>query len=104
MPDLRLKQAVQSVLSSFLEQRRSTHDDIAQDVYRIFRDEADLLLERELIFNSFDSDPFGMMKIEGVMDAGDANDHDLEEKKKNADIIARVKVRWFNVILYNADV
>ncbi|KAL7475472.1 hypothetical protein ACHAW6_001382 [Cyclotella cf. meneghiniana] len=91
MPDLRLKQAVQSVLSSFLEQRRSTHDDIAQDVYRTFRDEANLLLERELIFNSFDSDPFGVMKMEGAMDGGDTNDHDRQEKKKNSDIIARVK-------------
>eukprot|EP00804_Cyclotella_cryptica_P019657 CCRYP_013993-RA/>CCRYP_013993-RA protein AED:0.03 eAED:0.03 QI:104/1/1/1/1/1/2/189/438 len=87
MPDLHLKQAVQSTLISFLEQRRSAHDDIAQDVFRTFRDEAALLLERELIFNCFDSDPFGMMKTDG----GDADNDDLEEKKKNTEIIARVK-------------
>ena len=95
MPDLRLKQAVQSVLSSFVEERRSTHDDIAQDVYRIFRDEANLLLEREFIFDTLDSDPFGMMKMEGAKDGGAASDDDVQEKKKNADIIARVKVTLF---------
>ncbi|KAL7516582.1 hypothetical protein ACHAWX_001582 [Stephanocyclus meneghinianus] len=30
--------------------------------------------------------------MEGVMDGGDTNDHDRQEKKKNSDIIARVKV------------
>ena len=54
-----------------------------------------------MIFNSFDSDPFGVMKMEGVMDGGDTNDHDRQEKKKNSDIIARVKVRWFNVMLHS---
>jgi hypothetical protein len=92
MSDLHLKQAVQSTLSSFLEQRRSTHDDIAQDIYRALRDEANLQLERELICSSLDTDPFGLVRdVDGEEDSGE----DADEKKKNAEMIARVKVSSF---------
>ena len=88
MSDERLKEAVQTILSSFLEQRQSSHDDIAEDVYRSLRDEANLLLEREAIYNVFDSDPFGLVKPDD-----DADEDDVREKEKNNDMIARCKVR-----------
>ena len=92
MTELRLKQAVQTILNSFLEQRQSSHADIPQDVYRTIRDEADLLLQRESICDVFDSDPFGLVKPD---DDGDDDDDEetVKDKEKNADMIARVKVR-----------
>jgi hypothetical protein len=87
MTDQHLKQEAQTILASFLKQRQSSNDDIAQDVYRTIRDEANLLLERESICNVLDSDPFGMTKP----DADDDED-DVKEKTKNADMIERVKV------------
>jgi hypothetical protein len=86
MSDLRLKQAVQTILASFLEQRQSIHDDIAQDIYRTIRDEASLLLERETICDVFSSDPFGLVKPDD-----DDTDDDVKKKEKNSDMIARVK-------------
>ena len=87
MTDMSLKQAVQTILSSFVGQRKSCHDDIAEDVYRTIRDEANSLLERELICNVFDSDPFGLIKTENK------NDDDVEDRLKNVEMIARIKVR-----------
>ena len=63
MPGTNLQHAVQSTLSSFLQQRISTNGDIAQDVYRTLRDEASLLLERQLVCDALDLDPFELMKI-----------------------------------------
>lgn len=83
-----LKQAVQTILNSFLEQRQSSHADIAQDVYRTIRDEADLLFQRESICDVFDSDPFGLVKPDD-----DDDEEAVKDKEKNADMIARVKVR-----------
>lgn len=94
MTDQHLKQAAQTILASFLKQRQSSNDDIAQDVYRTIRDEANLLLERESICNVLDSDPFGMTKP----DADDDED-DVKEKTKNADMIGRVKVGLLHVLL-----
>lgn len=88
MTELRLKQAVQTILSSFLEKRQSSHADIPQDVYRTIRDEADLLLQRECICDVFDSDPFGLVKPDD-----DDDEETVKDKEKNADMIARVKVR-----------
>lgn len=88
MSDERLNEAVQTTIDSFLKQRQSSNDDIAQDVYRALRDEANLLLEREAIYNVFDSDPFGLVKSDD-----EADDEDMKDKEKNADIIARCKVR-----------
>ena len=88
MTDLRLKQAVQTILNSFLEQRQSSHADIPQDVYRTIRDEADLLLHRESICDVFDSDPFGLVKPDD-----DDDEEAVKDKEMNEDMIARVKVR-----------
>jgi len=101
-----LQRAVQTALSSFLQERISEDvGDIAQDVYRAIRDEASLLLERQLICDALDSDPFRLMRVssdqeEGEQFAGDdgtkeeeqdADADELAEKKKNAEVIARVK-------------
>ena len=117
-----LQQAVQSTLSSFLQQRlASDYADIAQDVYRTLRDEAHLLLERQLICDALDSDPFELMRVSssggnscydddgndaedccksGQCDSGGgkedvhvADEDELLEKRKNREVIARVKVR-----------
>ena len=58
-----LQQAVQSTITTFLENRTSTNSDIAVDVYRTIRNEAHLLLERQLILDAFDADPFELMKV-----------------------------------------
>ena len=115
-----LQQAVQSALSSFLQNRVLSNDDIAQDVYRTVRDEAHLLLERQLICDALDSDPFELMKVQTVAsppsssndnDEGgesDGNgdeefdnnevqadkeeeDDDMMEKQKNTEVITRIK-------------
>lgn len=83
-----LKQAAQTILQTFLEKRQSSNEDIAQDVYRTIRDEANLLLERESICNVFDSDPFGITRPDE-----DDDEDETKEKEKNADMIKRVKVR-----------
>lgn len=95
MTDMHLKQAVQTILASFLEQRQTSDEDIAQDVYRTIRDEANLLLERESICNVFDSDPFGLMRPDE-----DDNEDDVKEKEKNSDMIERVKVRNIMMCIY----
>ena len=88
MVDLRLNEAVQSILQTFLEQRKSSNEDIAQDVYRAIRDEANLLLERESICNVFDSDPFGLTRPDE-----DDDKNDTKVKEKNADMLEQAKVR-----------
>lgn len=109
--DDNLQQAVQSTLSTLLQNRLTDNCDIAQDVYRSMRDAAHLLLERQLTCDALDTDPFELMKIEVAEnsgsegdDDGDANtedqecdgngeeDDDLLEKKKNREVIARAKV------------
>ncbi|KAL7524770.1 hypothetical protein ACHAXR_000710, partial [Thalassiosira sp. AJA248-18] len=87
---------------------------IAQDVYRAIRDEAHLLLERQLVCDALDLDPFELMRVSSAGDADDIiggddgaggdddaddnegndkidNDEELLEKKKNGEVIARVK-------------
>ena len=141
-----LQSAVQSTLSAFLHDRLSTNDDLHADVYRTIRDVANLLLEKQLVCEAFDKDPFELMTTrrhgggggggddgddgaeapvtgrlrvgkgaeeenddldEEVADedhADDKDNHDdddddddidddLLEKRKNAELIARVKVR-----------
>lgn len=98
-----LKQAVQSTLASFLSQRHSLHSDIAQDVFRTIRDESNLLLERQLIFDALDSDPFELMKVDGGEEGSGGDDNNemekdnLEEKRKNRVLIARIKVNLHKV-------
>ena len=110
-----LKQAVQSTLAAFFNQRHSHHGDVAADVYRTLRDEANLLLERQFIWDALDSDPFEMMRVSGDDDGDDDQLHadgignreeetckttkfkdgeDLVEKRKNAEVIDRLKV-WY---------
>mmetsp|Transcript_19658 Transcript_19658/g.39557 ORF Transcript_19658/g.39557 Transcript_19658/m.39557 type:complete len:459 (+) Transcript_19658:71-1447(+) len=92
-----LKSAVHAAITNFLHNRLSSHGDIAADVYRTLRDEAGLLFERQLIFDALDSDPFELTKIapsEHAEKAGDddeADDEVLLDKKRNAQVIARVK-------------
>lgn len=94
-----LKSAVHAAIANFLHNRLSNHGDLAADVYRTLRDEAGLLFERQLIFDALDSDPFELTKIapsEHAQKAGDgdkADDEVLLDKKRNAEVIARVKVR-----------
>ncbi len=56
-----LQNAVQSTLSTFLQHRVSTNDDLLSDVYRAIRDAATLLLEKQLVCEAFDKDPFELM-------------------------------------------
>lgn len=98
-----LKLAVQSSLASFLSTRLTSNGDIAQDVYRTIRDEAHLLLERQLISDALDSDPFELMKMpspscdddDDVDEEEEQNDDDdgsvLLDKKKNREMIERFK-------------
>ena len=66
-----LQNAVQSTLANFLQQRISTNDDLHSDVYRTMRDVANLLLEKQLVCEAFDKDPFELI----------ARRHDLEEEE-----------------------
>ena len=107
-----LQQSVQSTITTFLENRITANSDIAVDVYRAIRDEAQLLLERQLIFDTFDADPFELMKVSSTAeDDGSAssekdlnedevssdnkgekhNNDDIHEKQKNAKVIKRIK-------------
>jgi hypothetical protein len=94
-----LKLAVQSSST-----RLTSNGDIAQDVYRTIRDEAHLLLERQLISDALDSDPFELMKMtpsscdddnvdeeEEQQDDDDNNGSVLLDKKKNREMIERFK-------------
>ena len=65
-----LQNAVQSTLAAFLQHRLSTNDDLHSDVYRTIRDVANLLLEKQLVCEAFDKDPFELI----------ARRHDLEEE------------------------
>ncbi len=93
-----LKSAVHATIADFLHNRLSNHGDIAADVYRTLRDEAGLLFERQLIFDSLDSDPFELTKMapnEHAEKGGIDDEVDEEvflDKKRNAEVIARVKV------------
>lgn len=53
-----LTQAVRSALSSFVSTRESDGDNIAADVLRAVRDEAANMLEKQCVWDTFDSDPF----------------------------------------------
>lgn len=94
-----LKVAVQSSIASFLSTRLSSNGDIAQDVYRALRDEAHLLLERQLISDALDLDPFDLMRVSSSGDGGGVGDRvrdeeDLLDKKKNREMIERFKVSF----------
>ena len=108
-----LQQAIQSTITTFLENRTSTNSDIAVDVYRTIRNEAHLLLERQLILDAFDADPFELMKVstaehddddsassdkdldenQDISDNKDEenNNDDILEKQKNTKVIQRIK-------------
>lgn len=59
---------------------------------------ANLLLEKQLVCDAFDRDPFELTSNRGHSTDSDENDDDdddddgLLEKKKNAELIDRVKV------------
>ena len=106
-----LQQAIQSTITTFLENRTSTNSDIAVDVYRTIRNEAHLLLERQMILDAFDADLFELMKVSTAEhDDGASSDRDLDEnqdisdskdeehnnddileKQKNTKVIQRIK-------------
>jgi len=106
-----LQKAVQSSLSAFLQQRLDSDGDIAQDVYRTLRDEANLLLERQLVCDALDTDPFELVRMsapaESTPDDGDGetdgNEEELLEKKKNGEMIARFKVRKEALFHFNTE-
>lgn len=56
-----LKSAVRSAIASFVSARDSSDGDISVDVLRAIRDESTLLVERQLICDMLDSDPFELM-------------------------------------------
>ena len=58
-----LKQDVQASISTLLQQRQTNNSDIAIDVYRAIQNESYLLVERQLILDALDNDPFGLMKV-----------------------------------------
>lgn len=94
-----LKLAVKTSLANFLSERLPSGGDIAQDVYRAMRDEANLLLERQLVADALDSDPFELMKIsssaaEGEEEEKKIDDSVLRDKKKNRAMIERFKVSY----------
>ncbi|KAL9178622.1 hypothetical protein ACHAXT_001960 [Thalassiosira profunda] len=98
-----LRDAVRSALSSLLQERQASHDDVAQDVYRALREEAHLMLERERACDALDADPFELTRappaeadsVNGNDCKGDEDEaqdaEDLREKQKNKEMIARVK-------------
>jgi hypothetical protein len=92
-----LRLAVRSSLETFLSTRLSSNGDIAQDVYRAMRDEAHLLLERQLISDALDSDPFELMRVSSGGDGEEEEEVDssvLLDKKKNREMIERFKVSY----------
>mmetsp|Transcript_42739 Transcript_42739/g.89651 ORF Transcript_42739/g.89651 Transcript_42739/m.89651 type:complete len:470 (+) Transcript_42739:285-1694(+) len=105
-----LQSAVKTTLFTFLQQRTSDDvGDIAQDIYRTLRDEASLLLERQLMCDALDTDPFDLTREVSVAPGGDTpsdgeegnimeddngdddGEADLLEKKKNRELITRFK-------------
>ena len=114
--DDNLRGAAHAALSSFLDRRLTSHDDVtAADVYRTMRDVANLLYEGQAVRDMLDSDPFDLTRTrdeerddddddddddDGGADEGGADEDDddddeenASEKKKNGKVIARVKVR-----------
>ena len=97
-----LKHAAKASLASFLSARLSSNGDIAQDVYRAIRDEAHLLLERQMISDALDSDPFELMRVSST-DGSEGDDEDevdesvLLDKKKNREMIDRFKVSYYYI-------
>lgn len=92
-----LKLAARASLASFLSTRLSSNGDIAQDVYRAMRDEAHLLLERQMLSDALDSDPFELMRVssggaENEKEEEEVDDSVLLDKKKNRQMIERFKV------------
>lgn len=83
-----LKDAVRTALSQLLEERKTSHDDISQDVYRAIRDEAQLLLERQKIADCLDSDPFGLMKYESAGDDTVNNKATVERVKNMLSVVS----------------
>jgi len=91
-----LKLAAKASLASFLSTRLSSNGDIAQDVYRAMRDEAHLLLERQMVSDALDSDPFELMRVsaggaENEEEEVEVDDSVLLDKKKNREMIERFK-------------
>ena len=95
-----LQQDVHSSIAKLLQHRQTNNSDIAIDVYRAIQHESYLLVERQLILDALDNDPFGLMKKvddenndEQSSDVGSDNDDDddgynTEDKTVNKDIEA----------------
>ena len=58
-----LQQDVQASIATLLQKRQTNNSDIAIDVYRTIQHESYLLVERQLILDALDNDPFGLMKV-----------------------------------------
>jgi len=82
-----LQQDVQSSIAKLLQQRQTNNSDIAIDVYRTIQHESHLLVERQLILDALDNDPFGLMKVVENNDAeqSDVGNEDKEEDSNNTD-------------------
>jgi len=82
-----LQQDVQSSIAKLLQQRQTNNSDIAIDVYRTIQHESHLLIERQLILDALDNDPFGLMKVVENNDAeqSDVGNEDKEEDSNNTD-------------------
>ena len=98
-PSNTLKLAAKASLAAFLSTRLSSNGDIAQDVYRAMRDEAHLLLERQMVSDALDSDPFELMRVsaggaENEEEEVEVDDSVLLDKKKNREMIERFKVSY----------
>ena len=98
-PSDTLKHAAKASLASFLSTRLSSNGDIAQDVYRAMRDEAHLLLERQMILDALDSDPFELMRVSSGGSESEEEEIEVDEsvlldKKKNREMIDRFKVSF----------
>ena len=63
------------------------------------RDEAHLLLERQMVSDALDSDPFELMRVSAVdaeneEEEVEVDDSVLLDKKKNREMIERFKVSY----------
>lgn len=62
-----LTQEVRGALSSFVSSRKEDGDHVAVDILRTVRDEAANMLERQMIWDTFDSDPFKLCEEDVAM-------------------------------------
>jgi len=62
-----LTQAVRTALSSFVSSQESDGDHVAADILRTVKEEAANMLERQMILDTFDSDPFKLCEDDTAM-------------------------------------